>query len=84
MLHQAVPLTVVSSGEVSAALALSSLRVAVLAVAVTLARPAVREAPEARQAVGTLAPRGPRVTLALARRLVAESSDRAQRVTLAG
>lgn len=78
----AVPLTVVSAGEVSAALALSGLRVAELAVAVTVAGSALREAPEARQAVGALAPRGPGDTLALARGLVAECSDRTPRVTI--
>lgn len=71
-----------SGGEVSAALTLSSLRVAVLAVAVTLARSAVREAPEARQAVRTLATRGPRDTLAVAGSLVAQGADRAQRITV--
>lgn len=64
-----------SRGEVSAALTLSGLRVAELAVAVTLARSALREAPEARQAVGTLAPRGPWDTLTLAGRLMAEGAD---------
>ncbi len=73
----------VSSGEVSAALTLSSLRVAVLAVAVTLARSALGEAPKARQAVGTLAPGGPVETLTQARHLVAEGADRAPKVTLA-
>lgn len=57
--RSAAPLTVVSGGEVPAALTLSGLRVAVLAVAVTVTRSALREAPEARQAVGTLAPRRP-------------------------
>lgn len=74
----------VSCGEVSAALTLSGLRVAVLAVAVTLARPTLREAPEARQAVGTLASGGALETLALTGRLVAEGADGAARVTLAG
>lgn len=78
-----LPLTLVSGGEVSAVLTLSSLRVAVLAVAVTLAGSALREAPEARQAVGTPAPRGPWDTLALARRLVAEGAERAPEVALA-
>lgn len=73
----------VSSSEVSAALTLSSLRVAVLAVAVTLARSALREAPEAGQAVGTLAPHGPWDTLTLACRLMAEGADRTPGVTLA-
>lgn len=82
-LNRAVPLTVVSGGEVPAALTLSGLRVAVVAVAVTMTRPALREAPETRQAVGTLAPRRPLDTLALACRLVAEGADRAQRVALA-
>lgn len=54
--HHAVPLTVVSGGEVSAALTLSGLRVAVLAVSVTMAGATLRETPESRQAVGTLAP----------------------------
>lgn len=76
------PLTVVSGGEVPAALTLSGLRVAVLTVAVTVARSALREAPEALQAVGTLAPCGPWNTLALTRRLVAERSDRAPWVTV--
>lgn len=74
----------VSGGEVSAALTRSGLRVAVLAVAVAMAGSALREAPEARQAVGTLATRGPGDALALAGRLVAEGADRALRVTLAG
>lgn len=50
-----LPLTVVPRGEVPAALTLSGLGVAIVAVAVALARPALREAPEARQAVGALA-----------------------------
>jgi len=82
-LPAASPVTVVSAGEVPAAAALSGLRVARLAVAVALARPALGEAPEARQAVGALAPGGPRHALALARRLVAEGADGAQRVAAA-
>lgn len=78
-----VPLTEVSGGEVPAALTLPGLRVAVLAVAVALAWLAVREAPESRQAVGALATRGPRHTLALAGRLVAEGAHRALRVAVA-
>jgi len=53
--HHIVPLTVMSGGEVSAALTLSSLRMAVLAVAVAVAWSALREAPETWLAVGTLA-----------------------------
>lgn len=78
-----LPLTVVTRGKVSAALTLSSLKVAVVAVAVTVAGPAVREAPEARPAVGTLAADGPRYTLTLACGLMAEGADRAHGVTLA-
>ena len=81
--HYIVPLAVVSGGEVSAALTLSSLGVAVFAVAVAMAGSALGEAPEARQAVGAMATRGPRVALALASHLVAEGADRAQRVTVA-
>lgn len=43
-----LPLTVVPCGEVPAALTLSSLGVATVAVPVALARLALREAPEAR------------------------------------
>lgn len=80
--HHVVPLTVVSGGEVSAALTLSGLRVAVLAVAVTVARSTLREPPVTRQAVSTLAPCGPGDTLTLAGRLVAEGADRSPRVTV--
>lgn len=69
------PVTVVSGGEVSAALARSGLRVAVVAVAVTLARTAVREAPETRQTMAALPTRGPRHALALTGRLVAKGAD---------
>lgn len=48
--HQpALPLTLVSRGEVSAVQALPGLGVAVVAVAVTLALSALRESPESRQ-----------------------------------
>lgn len=65
----------VSSGEVPAALTLAGLRVAVLAVAVTLTPSALREPPEALEAVGALPPRGSWEALALARRLIAEGVD---------
>lgn len=78
-----LPLTVVTRGKVSAALTLSSLRVALVTVAITVAGPAVREAPEARPAVGTLAAHGPRYTVTLACGLMAEGADRALGVTLA-
>lgn len=64
----------VSGGEISAALTLPSLGVAVVAVAITVTRSALGEAPVARQAVRTLAPRSPRNARALARRLVAEGA----------
>lgn len=76
------PFTVVSGGEVSAALALSGLWVAVVAVAVTVAGSALREAPETWQAVSTLAPRGPRHTLTLPGGLMAEGADCTARVTV--
>lgn len=81
--HHAVPLTVVSGGEVSAALTHSSLRVAVLTVAITLAAAAMRETPKPRQAVGTLASWGPWDTLTLASCLMAEGADGALTVTVA-
>lgn len=64
----------VSGGEISADMTLSSLGVAVVAVAITVTRSALGEAPVTRQAVRTLAPRSPRNTRALARRLVAEGA----------
>lgn len=78
-----LPLTVASRGEVSAALTLARLRVAVLAVAVALAGSALRKTPESRPAVGAVAPRGPWDALALAGRLVAQGADRALRVAVA-
>lgn len=77
------PLAVVSRGEVSAALTLSSLGVAGVAVAVAVTRSALGEAPVTRQAVGTLAPRGPWEARALACLLVAEGGRRPPGVTLA-
>lgn len=76
------PLTVASGGEISASLTLSGLGVAILAVAVALAGPALREAPETRLAVGTLLPHCPRDTLTLTGGFVAEGADRAPEVTL--
>lgn len=72
-----------SSGEVSAALALPGVGVAVVAVAITLAHSALREAPEAGQTLGTLASSGSSDTFALPGQLVAESSDGAQGVAVA-
>ena len=60
-----VPLTVVPGGGVSAVLAVSSLGVAVLAVPVAVAGPAMWESPEAWLAVGTMPPCGPGHTLTL-------------------
>lgn len=77
-----LPLTVVSGGEVPAALALSGLRVAVLAVLVAVAAPAVWEAPEAGQAVRALPSRGTRGALTLSCSVVAEGADRAPQVAL--
>jgi len=73
----------VSGRVLPAALALSGVRVALGAVAVALALPAVGEAPVTREAVGTLAACRPGDTLALARCLVAERVHGAPRVTLA-
>lgn len=67
-----LPLAVVSGGEISAALTLSSLGVAVVAVAIAVTRSALGEAPVTRQAVRTLPPPSPRNACALARQLVAE------------
>lgn len=78
-----LPLAVVSGGEVPAALALPGLRVTVVAVAVAVAGSALGEAPVARQAVGTLAARGPGDTLALARILMAEGAHGPPGVALA-
>lgn len=64
----------VSSREVSAALTLSGLRVALVAVAITVTRSALGEAPVTRQAVRTLVARGPWDTRALARLLMAEGA----------
>lgn len=79
-----LPLTVVPSGEVPAALTLSGLRVAAVAMTVTMARPALREAPEARQAVGALAAGDALKAVALAGGLVAEGADGAAEVAVAG
>lgn len=70
-----LPLAVVSSGEVSAALTLPSHRVAVVTVAVTMTRSALGEAPEAWLALRTLAPRGPWDTHTLARDITTEGTD---------
>lgn len=72
------------AGEVPAALTLSGLWVAAVAVAIALAWPALREAPEARQAVGAVAASGALEAVALARGLVAEGADGAAEVTVAG
>lgn len=77
------PLAVVSGSEVSAALTLPSLRVAVVAVAIAVAWSALGEAPVTLQAVRTLAPRRPWNTLALACLRVAEGADGSQGVALA-
>lgn len=74
----------VPRGEVSAVLTLSGLGVAAVAVAITLARPAVREAPEARQTVGALAAGDALQAVAVARGLVAEGADGAAEVAVAG
>lgn len=74
----------VPRGEVAAALTLSGLRVAADAVAVTLARPALREAPEAGQAVGALAAGDALQALALAGGVEAEGADGAAEVAVAG
>lgn len=81
--HHIVPLTVVAGGEVSAALTLSGLRVAVLAVAVTLARSALREAPESWEAVGALPTCCPCYALTLAGCFMTEGRRRTLRVTVA-
>lgn len=69
-------------GEGAAALALPSLRVAVVAVAIALTGLALREAPVAWQALGTLTPCRPWNTLTLTCDLMAESVHRARRTTL--
>lgn len=74
----------VPCGEVPAALTLSGLRVAAVAVAIAVARPALRVAPEARQAVGAVAAGDGLEAVALARGLVAEGVDGAAEVTVAG